>query len=217
MNKPNHIGKLCHFRLQYSQNKGKKISQRDKYIFRQIKKGDICIDCGANIGEISQLMVDRGAEVYAFEPDPYALKKLTQRFKGVGNIKIHNKAVSNKSGRLKLFFREEHDQDPVMFSVGSTLIDEKNDIDESKFCEVDVISLKEFIRQFEYIKILKLDIEGAECDILEDLLDSDDIFKFGLVLVETHEKWIPSQKERLAKIKETIKMKNVTNTYLNWT
>jgi FkbM family methyltransferase len=216
MSENNKISRLCHFRLRRSLYKNKKISQKDKYIFRQIKKGDICIDCGANIGLVSKSMLQKGAIVHAFEPDPFAHKVLIEKFSDISNMHIHNQAVSDKEGSLKLFFREEHDDDPTLYSVGSTLINEKNDIDNNKFCEVDVVRLLTFIDQFEYIKILKLDVEGAEIDILNDLLKSNVFQKIGLTLVETHEKWIPSQEPQLKDIKNALSKKGIDNVFLNW-
>jgi 16S rRNA A1518/A1519 N6-dimethyltransferase RsmA/KsgA/DIM1 with predicted DNA glycosylase/AP lyase activity len=41
-----------------------------------IEKGDICIDAGANVGNITAQMLDYGAKVYAFEPNPFAFAKI---------------------------------------------------------------------------------------------------------------------------------------------
>lgn len=41
-----------------------------------LKPGDVVVDAGAYIGDSTQMFLDRGAEVYAFEPDPNAFECL---------------------------------------------------------------------------------------------------------------------------------------------
>lgn len=45
-----------------------------------LKTGDVCIDCGANVGYVTEKMTRKGCVVYAFEPNPYAYKILENKF-----------------------------------------------------------------------------------------------------------------------------------------
>jgi hypothetical protein len=49
-------------------------------IVKDLNEHSVCIDLGANIGNVSAVFADQGAEVYAFEPHPIAFKALEQKF-----------------------------------------------------------------------------------------------------------------------------------------
>ena len=63
--------------LEQRATEGGKISQKDTCIFDEIRSGDIAIDCGANVGLVTEEMSRRGAIVHAFEPIPLRLKCFT--------------------------------------------------------------------------------------------------------------------------------------------
>ena len=195
---------------------GHKLSPNDTFIFRELRKGDVAIDCGANVGLITTLMANTGAEVHAFEPDPAAFAALKKSVHNRSNVQCHNLAVSDSDGLMKLYFRGERNEDPLMYSVGSTLVASKCDVDQTTFAEVRVIRLSQFLKQFTRIRILKLDIEGAECDVLEDLIRERVFDRIDLTLVETHEEWIPETIPRLTRIRALIDELNIKNVYLNW-
>ena len=46
---------------------------------KNLKAGDIALDCGANVGKITVPMAQTGAAVYAFEPNPHAFAKLKEQ------------------------------------------------------------------------------------------------------------------------------------------
>ena len=193
-----------------------RISHEDSCIFDEIRPGDIAIDCGANVGLVSAEFASRGATVHAFEPDPVAFEVLDSRFRDVSTVHCHNEAVSNANGRMEFYFRKERSQDPVAFSVGSTLLAEKTDVSTGSSIHVQVRRLADFLQQFERVRILKLDIEGAECDVLDDLLETELLSRIDLVLVETHEQWIPQTIPRLAHIREQLRLRGLNHVHLNW-
>ena len=96
--------------------------------------GDIAIDCGANIGDITQHLQKNGATVYCFEPNPYAFKRLKKRF--LANPKVHcfEKGVFDRNDRVKLYFHELSDSDELYWSTGSSMLDFKGNILKDKFC-----------------------------------------------------------------------------------
>lgn len=72
---------------------------------RMIKRGDVVLDIGANIGYYTLIfakIVGEDGKVFAFEPDPtnFALLKRNVEINGYKNILLVQKAVSNKSGKL---------------------------------------------------------------------------------------------------------------------
>ncbi|QDS88914.1 31-O-demethyl-FK506 methyltransferase FkbM [Rosistilla ulvae] len=185
-------------------------------MFSELRRGDIAIDLGANVGKITQLMANTGAKVHAFEPDPNAFRVLEKKFRWNWNVRLHNVAVSNKVERMKLFFREEHLTDPVKYSVGSTLNPNKTNNNNAFYAEVDVIRFSDFLRRFSRIRVLKIDIEGAEVHVLEDLLNRDLLRRVDITLVETHEECIPDTSQGMAVIRQRVKDAGLSNIYFNW-
>lgn len=51
-------------------------NMRDIREVRALGKGNVVVDAGAYIGDSTQIFLERGAEVYAFEPDPNAFECL---------------------------------------------------------------------------------------------------------------------------------------------
>ena len=73
-----------------------------------LEPGEIVIDCGANVGNYTNMFASTGAKVYAFEPDPNAFEVLKESTKSNFNIKIYQKAVGIKEEKLKLYFHWHH-------------------------------------------------------------------------------------------------------------
>jgi FkbM family methyltransferase len=195
---------------------GDKLTASDTTLFDELAPGDVAVDCGANVGSITAEFAKRGAIVHAFEPDPAAFAELRQRFDGYANVVLHQVAVAARSGTMPLYGRVERACDAVTYSVGSTLFREKTDVLKEEVCDVEVRRLADFLRQFPRIRILKMDIEGAECEVLEDLLEEGLLDRIDLVLVETHEEWIPETIPRLQKIREQLHLGGHINVFLNW-
>ena len=78
--------------------------EKDEFdlVKRTIKKGDVVLDIGANIGVytvlFAEIVGDKG-RVYAFEPDPknFALLKKNIEINKYKNVVLINKAVLNKN------------------------------------------------------------------------------------------------------------------------
>lgn len=185
-------------------------------IFNSLNEGDIAIDCGANVGKVTQRMARSGAIVYAFEPDPNAFKELEKSFGNIKNVVLFNKAVSDYSGNVKLYFNDRYNEDPKKWSVGSTLVEDKPHVDKSNFVEVEVIDLTEFINNLQKpVTLIKIDVEGEEIRILNKLIDTGLAKKVENILVETHERF-PVLKNPTEDLRKKIKDLNIKNIDLDW-
>ncbi len=186
-------------------------------ILPRIKKGDVVIDCGANVGVVTGYFASRGARVYSFEPDPNAYKVLSEKFADNPDVECINKGVWTEDSKMKLFFHSEFHGGSSPWSVGSSLIQEKENVNTDNFVEVDLVDLAQFIKDLDSrVKVLKIDIEGAEIDVLNKLIDEEQHEKVDKILVETHETKIPSQRVDLPKLRTRIKDMGIRNINLNW-
>lgn len=185
-------------------------------LFRLNKKS-LVLDCGANVGHISKLLASSGATVIAFEPDPVAYAALERRCKHKQNIRLIKKGVWDKDATIQLYTHKESSGDEASFTVGSSIVAEKINIDTAKGQFIEVMDLVAFMQQQgRKIDLVKLDVEGAEIDILKKILATGSHTLFDRMYVETHETKIPSQQQDLAVIKEEMSRKGITNIKLNW-
>ena len=130
----------------------------------------IFLDCGANRGQsiiYAKKQFGSDIEIYSFEAVTVLYNKLIEKWSDDPKVHLFNNAVWDKNDKVKIYISTE-------WSDASTLYLDKFDrkINKDLYNEVDSIDLAEFIKNNftpeDYI-ILKLDIEGAEYDVLYHL------------------------------------------------
>lgn len=134
----------------------------------------IFIDCGAHCGESileAKKRFGDDIKVISFEANPNLAIPLQEHFKNDSNVEINNAAVWIEDKKSTKFYLS------VNWSDGSSIYKEKKSGGISDNISVDVpsIDLSKFIRDLKkdnYI-ILKLDVEGAEYEILNHLIDEN--------------------------------------------
>lgn len=190
-------------------------------ILSMLEPGDVVIDCGANLGAVSGPLADTGATVHAFEPDPYTFGRLSEALAGRPNVVLHNAAVGAKAGTLQLMRDADWEKDPDGASVRSTLIEGGRRIDADSGIDVEVIDfpalLNALIKKHKKIAFLKMDIEGAELDVLEAMEGQGLFDKITLTVAETHEKKFKHLRPRFAALRATVGAKYpITKVNLDW-
>jgi len=130
----------------------------------KIKKDDIMIDVGAHIGLFSLLASKScfAGKIFSYEPINENFEMLMQNIKSnkLKNIFPFNLAVSKNTSNVKLFL----DKDESAHSIF-----QKN----TSYVTVESISLQKIFddNDINFCKILKLDCEGAEYEIIDSLPD----------------------------------------------
>ncbi len=194
----------------------KKIDQSHR-IFATLGPGDVAIDCGANVGNVTEVMARGGAEVHAFEPNPHAFQALQQRFAENPRVHCYNQGVWKEPGTLRLHMHENAESDQVHWSTGSSFLDYKSNVQRDRFWEVEVVDLAAFIKDLgRPVKILKMDIEGAECEVLPHLLDLGIHRTIQSILVETHDHKVPELAAPTNSIRRRIQESGIGNIDLDW-
>jgi FkbM family methyltransferase len=131
------------------------------------RDGDICLDCGANYGYVTYVMskmVGSRGRVISFEPDPETFEMLKKNVEehDLKNVTIVNKALWNEKTTLK--FNAEG-------SLGGGLVNTINR-DKSMLNQqisVETTTLEEIANELSLPRIdfVKMDIEGAELEVLQ--------------------------------------------------
>jgi FkbM family methyltransferase len=142
----------------------------DKRTVFKIKRNDVVIDIGANVGLFAACAANQTrGNVYCFEPSRanFAGLERHRRINRLNNMVLINKGISDRSESIKLYLHGNN------CGAHSVILDKNDglDFDETRFEEVECISLKEAFDEFEIEKcdFLKIDCEGAEAKILSAL------------------------------------------------
>lgn len=183
-----------------------------------LRPGHVVLDCGANMGEITGKLAPSGATIHAFEPDPDCFAHLRQRFADMPNVVLHNAAVGAQAGRLTLYKGVSGSGSIEASSVKNTLLSGGRGVDEENGIPVDVIDLPAFITgllgQGQNIAFLKVDIEGAEMELLTRLHADGLLAQLGLTVAETHEKKFRHLQDDFAALRKLV-AENYKPTHVN--
>lgn len=149
----------------------KELESDPAYDFSKIKfkQGDIVIDIGANIGMVSIILAKKfpNIKIFAFEPIPRLYNCLVKNIEFhslQNNIFPFNAAVSNESKETSMKASFVDPGGCTMFSdkeMGTSRID-------MIYNDIKTVTLDEIfeINNINNCKLLKIDCEGAEYDIL---------------------------------------------------
>ncbi len=129
---------------------------------KSIKKGDTVVDIGAHIGYytiIAAKIVGPKGRVYAFEPNPNNFKLLSKTIatNQYSNVILVKKAVSDKTGKIKLYINTQNTGDHRVF----------NSHDDRKSITIETVKLDDFFSKNEKIDLIKMDIQGSEHNTLK--------------------------------------------------
>ncbi len=191
---------------------------RREFLAIELGATDIAIDCGANVGDVTEHLSSSGATVYAFEPNPYAFASLQRRFAQRANVRCFQQGVLDCDDVRRLYFHQRSEQDEVHWSTGSSLLAYKGNVRNDKFVDTPVIDLSAFIASLRArVKLLKIDVEGVEGAILRKLLATGVIHSVDHVFVEMHERKVPELRGETDGLRRLLKTMNVTHVNLDWT
>lgn len=138
------------------------------YRLREIplEPGDVVIDIGANVGIISIILAAFRPQitVHAFEPVPETYESLCHNVEAAGlgdRIKTYNRAVAGSNEPLEITFDPNNSGSSSAFMAGPGAPGARR-------VRVEALTLDEIFHAngIERCKLLKLDAEGAEYDIL---------------------------------------------------
>ena len=129
-----------------------------------VRRGDVVLDCGANVGVFTRLALDHGAsKVIAIEPAPENLECLRRNFAteiAGGRVQVIPKGVWDKEDTLTL------NVDPTNSAADSFVIKRQGSVGLTK---VPLTTIDRLVDQLalEHVDFIKMDIEGAEPNALQ--------------------------------------------------
>lgn len=179
-----------------------------------MKNKNIHLDLGTHFGQglndfISMLNIDSNWDVYSFEANPITYNEFKNRgghnIFGDLNINFLNQALGTFDGLIKINLETAGDTKKPN-GMASTIInlDEWQPWDgtlQQNFQEtamVQCVDFSKFVNQLESDFITcKMDIEGAEFDILEKMIIDKSILKINKIWVEFHDSFFKEKQKYL--------------------
>ena len=160
------------------------------------KEGDTVVDIGAHMGRYtitSSKSVGASGKVIAVEAHPYNFKILEHnlRLNELKNVSALNWAVYSKKARLKLYLPDEDLGYTMHHSLMTNYLASKYSKEiEGRYIEVEADTLDNLlkIRGVTEVNWIKIDVEGAEYEVLRGAKEILSINKRISVLVEVHGK-----------------------------
>lgn len=164
----------------------KEIFIEENYYFKSDREDPFIIDCGGNIG-ISVLYfktIYPKSKIITFEPNPSNLKLLNENLKknAIVGVKVYDLALGARDGSVDFF---THGPGTTMYEEFS-IKQKKVNLDEAGLkVKAKIVRLSPYVSQ--RVDYLKLDVEGAESDILCELKDSGSLSKVDRIGMEYHQ------------------------------
>ena len=135
-----------------------------------LEPGDTFFDIGANVGWVTEKaawLVGQRGQVHSFEPSPSTIRYLRRRVAcmKLGNVVVNQFALGDAPGRLTLYEYAEN------YGGASSLRNESwpghQPVAET---QVEIKKLDDYVQEQENevtpIRLMKLDVQGAEIDVL---------------------------------------------------
>ncbi|MEM0464173.1 FkbM family methyltransferase [Pyrobaculum sp.] len=131
----------------------------EEYILRSLKSGDVFVDVGANVGYYTTLAAKLGAKVIAMEPEPRTviLLRLNLCLNDLKAVLLNECAYSVEGFQEMCIPVSGH------FGIATLYPGDKRNC---RKVRIHCTTLQKVLRDYNKVKLVKIDAEGAELDIL---------------------------------------------------
>jgi FkbM family methyltransferase len=137
-----------------------------------VRPGDLCFDIGAHVGNRVRALARLGARVVALEPQPQCMRLLRRWYGHHPNIELVEQAVGTAPGTRTLFISERTPTVTTLSRDWIAAVEATPGFAEVRWdrsIPVRVTTLDELIAWYGEPAFCKIDVEGAELDVLRGL------------------------------------------------
>jgi FkbM family methyltransferase len=159
----------------------KEIFIKQEYRVDNLPTNPVIFDCGSNIGTsiLYFKKIYPSAKIIGFEANPsvYQLLEKNILHQGLTDVAVFPIALYNQDTELTFFTSSKNEN-----LTGSILHKRGGE----RAIQVKAQKLSQFFAPYEKVDVVKIDVEGAEWNILEDLVASQTLKKTQNYLIEYH-------------------------------
>jgi len=166
----------------------------------QPKEGETLVDLGANVGyytlKLSPLVGNNG-KIIAIEADPESCEILKKNciLNKFSNIRIHNIAITEKKGQVRLYKSDIHSGTNSIFSNKGR--------SDTNYITIPSTTLNDLLDEsYPVIDWMKIDVEGAELKVLKGCKKT--LEKTKKIIIELHEHILMNNNEKPQDILEIL-------------
>jgi FkbM family methyltransferase len=163
------------------------------FLPRFIDSSSTVVDFGASQGEFSHGILSKyGCRVFAAEPAPDLYAAIPRHPK----LTLLPVAITGKNGSINLNIFEGR---------CASILGKIDAAEQSRLVVVETVTLCEFKRRagVSHIDLVKIDIEGAELEVLETASD-EDLVGIDQVTIEFHDYMFPEHREPVRQAKQKL-------------
>jgi len=162
-----------------------------------LNENSIVFDIGGYIGEFARdIYCKYSSNIYVFEPVPEFCFQIKTRFINTPKVRIFNFGLGKRN--LSTLINLE-DNSSSLHTVGSKTI------------TIEIKSFNEFIEIYniENIDLAKINIEGAEYDLLDSIIEAKNITKIKNIQVQFHDFIFTDGSQRMREIQSRLSQTHI--------
>lgn len=143
---------------------------------------------GEDLSFDNEVIKNHNCDVFGFDPTPKSINWVKKQNLH-GKFHFHEIGISNKSGIVDFYLPVNHEY------VSGSVITQKN-VDTRNKVPVCVKTIRDIMKELghTHIDVLKMDIEGSEYDVIDDILNSG--VPVTQMLIEFHDRFLADGKLR---------------------
>ncbi len=140
----------------------------------ELKDEDVVMDLGGYLGDYTASLPNPHCSVYLFEPVKEFCEKCRVRFRDRPNIQCFEFGLDASTHEAEISMEED----------GSSQYHSAGENEKAQFVDIEAF-LSE--HQIEEVRLIKMNIEGGEYDILEKLIGDGRIRQFDHIQIQFHD------------------------------
>ena len=123
--------------------------------------------------------------IYGIEASLYSSLVAKNKYKNNKNVHIYNFAISNNEGQINLYGTKTGIN-------GASIYDSKNNVNKNRYEVVEGVRFSTFIKREKIdlencVNIVKINIEGAEWDFFNNIVENNLVEKFDIFCGQGHD------------------------------
>ncbi len=163
----------------------------------KLNEKSIVFDLGGYQGQwTSDIFSKYRSRIYVFEPVREYADFIKNRFKQNKKISVYNYGLSEENKTLDIYLNNE----------STSIIKQTSDKEKIK-----LVKFSDFIKKYEIssIDLIKINIEGAEYDLMDHIIETDFISKIKNVQIQFHD-FILDAEDRRKNIQDKLKKTHIS-------